>query len=901
MYHLPFRIRRRFVRSILPVLAVALLCLLSHAAPGQTATPERSSVLRATLANGLQVVLVPNRLAPVVTTVVTYKVGADETPAGFPGMAHAEEHMMFRGSPGLSGDALAYLSASMGGNFDAQTRQNVTQYYFTVPAENLDVALHIEAIRMGDVLNSAKDWQQERKAIEQEVAQDISSPGYLLYQHLRSAMFAGTSYAHDALGTRPSFEKTTSAMLKAFHASWYAPNNAVLVVTGDLDPGATLTKVKTLFGGLKARKLPPRPSVALEPLTAQAFSLDSDLPYGLAVLAFRMPGNDSPDRYSAQILADVLNSQRGRLYDLVPKGTALDTGFSIETLPHAGLGYATLAYPAGGNAADLHKALRSVIGEIARTGVSADLVEAAKRQERANLEFQKTSISQLASVWSEAVAVDGETSPAAELAGLEKVTVADVNRVARQYLDPDRAITATLTPRGAGKPVAGKGFGGREAISLGNSKPAALPAWATRALRRLAVPKSTVHPTVSTLANGIRLIVQPESISDTVSVYGHILNRPELQVPAGKDGLSQVLDGLLGYGSQTLDRVAFQKALDDIGASASAGTDFSLQVLADKFERGTALLADNELHPRLPAPAFKVVKQQVTQKVVGRRQSPDYLSMRALRNALFPEGDPERREARRETVATVTLDDVRAYYKAAFRPDLATIVVIGNVTPARARAVIEKYFGAWKASGKKPDTELQPVALSAPSTTAVPDASRVQTQVTLAETLGLNRSNPDYYALQLGNYVLGGAFYSTRLYRDLRKDTGLVYFVGTGLQLGRTRGIYSVQYACDPQNVPKAHQIIVRDIRDMQTTPVTAGELRQAKAQLLREIPLSEADVDGIARGLLQRVRLGLPLDEPTVSARHYLKLKADDVRAAFAKWIRLDGFALVTLGPAPG
>ena len=178
-----------------------------------------------------------------------------------------------------------------------------------------------------------------------------------------------------------------------------------------------------------------------------------------------------------------------------------------------------------------------------------------------------------------------------------------------------------------------------------------------------------------------------------------------------------------------------------------------------------------------------------------------YLSGRSLHAALFPKHDPTLREPLPETVNAIGMKDLRNYYKAVFRPDLTTIVVIGKVTPQRARTVIEKYFGAWSATGPTPTTVLPAVPLNAPAISAVPDASRVQDRVTLAETLGLTRLSPDYYALELGNNVLGGAFYASRLSRDIRKDAGLVYYVESQFQFSRTRGIYFVQYACDPQNV----------------------------------------------------------------------------------------------------
>ncbi len=864
------------------------------------AAAEEKGVLRATLDNGLRVIIVRNDLAPVVSTAVNYLVGANETPPGFPGMAHAQEHMMFRGSPGLTLEQLANIGSVMGGNFNADTRQAVTQYLFTVPAEDLDVALNIEATRMRDVLDDDKAWNQERGAIEQEVAQDLSNPRYVVFTKLREAMFAGTPYAHDALGTRQSFQRTTGAMLKAFYDKWYAPNNAILIVVGDLDPPSVLPKIKELFGSIPRKALPRRPAVKLRPMKAQSLALKSDLPYGLQMIAFRMPGLDDPDYAAAEVLADVLQSQRGELYSLVPAGKAFYTGFALDSEAKAGLGYAVAAFPADGDAKTLEGEMRAILARIVKQGVPADLVTAAKRQERRQAEEQKTSIEGLATVWSEAVAVDGLTSPDEDLARIDRVTVEDVNRAARKYLDLKHAVVAVLTPQGAGKPVASKGFGGQESIALGEAKPTKLPPWAEAALSRLSVPASTVHPVMSRLPNGITLLVQPEDVSDTVAVYGNIRARAELQVPKGKEGLSEVLDELFSYGSEKLDRVAFQRALDEIGAEEQAGTDFSLQVLAEHFERGVELLAENELHPALPTEAFQVVRRQVAQTVAGRLQSPSYLAGHALRAAIFPAGDPTLRQAIPATVESVTLQDVRDYHRAAFRPDLATIVVIGRITPERARAAIEKYFGQWQASGPAPATDLPPVPPSRASATAVPDASRVQDRVTLAETLGITRNNPDYYALKLGNNVLGGSFYASRLTRDLRMESGLVYGVDSYFAMSKTRGIYLVQYACDPQNVSRVQGIVAQELEAMQKSPVSADELQNAKALLIRKIPLDEASVRSIAHGLIERVKLGLPLEEPTVAAERYLALSAAEVQAAWTKWLRPADLARVSQGPAP-
>src|SRR6185437_9874563 len=236
----------------------------------------------------------------------------------------------------------------------------------------------------------------------------------------------------------------------------------------------------------------------------------------------------------------------------------------------------------------------------------------------------------------------------------------------------------------------------------------------------------------------------------------------------------------------------------------------------------------------------------------------------------------------------------------AFRPDLTTMVIIGKVTPEHAIEVAEKYFGSWSASGPKPNTLYPPAPANAPVILNVPDASRVQDKVTLAHTLKLTRTNDDYYALELGNNVLGGAFYATRFYRDLRKNAGLVYFVSSSFQVGLTRGVYEISYACDPPNVFKARNMIARDLNEMRTNNVTDAELHQAKVLVLRKIPLSEASFDAIAGGWLSRTELNLPLDEPVRAAHLYIDMTADHVRAAFNKWIRPEDFVQVSQGPAP-
>src|SRR6202035_599869 len=222
-------------------LAIAALAILAACSQPEK-TREASNVSRATLDNGLRVVVVRDPLAPVVTVEENYLAGGAEPPPGFPGMAHAQEHMAFRGCANVTGDQIAAINAQLGGFTNADTQQNITQYFNTVPAEYLDLVLRYDAACKQDVQDSQEEWDKERGAIEQEVARDLSNPTYKFVTRLNEDLFAGTPYAHDALGTKPSFDATTGAMLRKFYKDWYAPNNAILVISGDVDAETILAK-----------------------------------------------------------------------------------------------------------------------------------------------------------------------------------------------------------------------------------------------------------------------------------------------------------------------------------------------------------------------------------------------------------------------------------------------------------------------------------------------------------------------------------------------------------------------------------------------------------------------------------------------------------------------------------
>lgn len=887
----------RYLRPASTVFFAALVA--AFLGLGTASARAETSVTRSTLPNGLRVVVVRDTLAPVVTTMLNYKVGSDEQ--WIDGLAHATEHMMFRGSSTMSGSLLNDIMSVTGGAFDADTQSTVTQYFFTVPSQYLDVALRVERSRATGLLMAPDQWKQERGAITQEVTQDNSNAFYRLFVKMQERLIGGTPYAKNGLGTVKSFAgDVNSEQLLKFYRTWYHPNNAVYVIAGNVDPQATIEQVKSLFGDVPSAKLPAREPVHLRPLKAAVYHDESDQPFTGILLGYRFPGYDSPDYAASQILSDVLSSQRSEFGAMAFTGKALGTQFFIQTFPKTAVGIAFAAVPVGTSPEATDRSMRDIFDAYRRNGVPADLVEAAKLREISQLEFNANSIQGLAEEWSEAVAVQGLSSPDDMVAHFKAVTAADVNRVLKTYMNGSTVVAAYAVPKNSGAISSGSSEMAKENNSIPPSTHEPLPSWAQAVLDNLQVPQQTLSPADMTLSNGIRLIVQPEHVTHTVVVTGQIENNEQVQTPAGKEGVADIASGLFPFGTTTYDRVAFQRELDKIAASTEAGTNFSLQVLSPDFDRGVALLADEELHPAFDPRAFAIVQQQAVGGLRGEVTSPDHLAEVAMNKGLYPPGDPLQRFATPETAGGITLQDVKDWYASAYRPDLTTIVVIGDTTPEAAKATIEKYFGGWTASGPKPNVYPPPVPANAPSAVTVPATGRVQSSVELAETVGLLRTDPDWAPLQVANAVLTGGFYSSLLYHDLREVHGYAYSVSSGLNAGKVRSAFSVEYACDPQNIVPAQAQVVAVLKQLQTQPIESDRMLRSKALLMGDIPIREASYGGVSRQLLNYATRGLPLDQNMIDARAELSTTPAQMEAAMSKYVRPDDFVRVVTGPGP-
>lgn len=888
------------------VLALVLTLVFGAGLTGQAPNAPSAAaadVLKATLHNGMRVVIIRNAIGPVVSTDVTYLVGSRDDPAGVPGMAHAQEHMMFRGTKNLSTSELGTVATALGGSFNAATTDTTTQYQFTVPAADLDAVLRIEADRMRDVLDEQSQWQNERGAIEQEVLRDENEPGADFFSAVHLIAYKGTPYGHEGVGTRASFDKLTGPQIKAFHDKWYAPNNALIVIAGDIDPARTLEAVRARFEGIPSRSVPAHAAAHLEPLARTVLDRPSTLVYPLAIVGYRFPGIQSADFLPSFVLQGVLGAARGPLRALVDTGEALDGSWiSMPYVPESQLGFATAALRPGADASRETKRLEAIAATYAEHGVPRELFESTRRRLIAEQEISRNSVSSLASDWSTTIALDGEPSIAHEQELIAKVTLADVNRVAKRYLDPKHAIVGALTPSGRGSQA-----GAPSASQQGPEKPLAaqppvthLPEWADQLVHHMSAPPAQHVPSPIKLANGLTLIVQPTTISDSVFVFGRVKTNPALQEPAGKEGVAAILGGLYDYGTQTQDRIAFQRAQDDADSEISGGDGFGLQTTSHSFGRAVALLAQNELQPRFDAPTFELARRRAAEELATALNGSSTIVNKRAASFLLPFNDPELREPTVNGVQSVSLDDVKSYYAKTMRPDVTTIVVVGNVSVDAARAAIEREFGGWKATGPVPNLDLPPLPLNRAGDVKV-SIPASQDSVMFEQIVPLARTAPQAYPLLLGNAILGGGSLGpeqSRLFRDLRQNAGLVYSIQSQLSERRSRFQLSIGFACLPSNEARISTLIDAEIERMKTEPVGDFELSLAKASIVRQAAIADSSVGAIGRSLLANASAGMPFNQAQIDAEKFLATDAHAIQEAFAAYIKPQNFVRIIEGP---
>ncbi len=879
-------------------LALALATVAGSAAHAQNG-PGDAGIFTTTLRNGLRVVVVEDRAAPVVQTSVWYGFGSLQETPGKTGLAHALEHMMFRGTPEISAGGLDDIVARLGAQMNGETNYDFTQFYFEMPADKLDVALYTDADRMQHAALRASDWAIERNAVLNEIDGDASSPFYNLLARVRAAAFPGQPAGRTPLGSREDVARATVADIARYYHEWYAPNNATLVVAGDVNHAVVFAKAERYYGSIPAKKLPPRANLNPVPSHGQTVEAEFPFPFEIIDLAYSVPGDAQSGEPAISTLSTLLENQRSPFYRaLVQSNIALGIEAEADTQLRGGLLNVFIILNPGHAADEAQAVFQNTLDSILANGYDPDLVTAAKRMTIAERLYSADSIDGIGDLAGYTYGIVGEKIHD-EDDRLAALTAADLLAATRNYLSHPTVIghlrpNASPPRQGSQKSDSAASDDFSKRIPNG---PIVEPAWIAKAVRTPTTSRSALSPVAFTLSNGVRVLVQVKTDRPTFVLRGTIDSSPAFE-PAGKEGIIRLADAVADYGSQRYPFEQRRQATDSIGAIIETGESFSAQGESRYFEKIAAILADGEAHPTFANPWLDIERSQLANSLQSEENISGVMIERAYNELLLSSDDPSLRRPTPATIASITHDDLANYTSRFWRPDLTTIAVVGNVSPQRARAALESAFGSWQAIGPKPNAHLMPLPAATKGHDYVGTAAS-QVYIRLGQP-ALARSNPDYDTFLVLNQILGGnGAFESRLWQELRQKRGLVYGVSSSVDANGDRGDLRVELNASPQRVAEAVAFVRAALQALQNVPVSPVELQDAKVRLVSDALLEEASASGQAKQLINIATYNLPLDYYRTLNERFARITAADVQRVARAYLHPDRLIEVYAGPS--
>jgi zinc protease len=878
--------------------ALLLGLCTTQAAPAQSG-PGDAGIFTTTLRNGLRVVVVEDRAAPVVQTSVWYGFGSLQETPGKTGLAHALEHMMFRGTPEISSGGLDDIVARLGAQMNGETNYDYTQFYFEMPADKLDVALAIDADRMQHASLSAAGWAIERNAVLNEIDGDASSPFFNLLSRVRAAAFPGQPAGRTPLGNRSDVAAATVADIAAYYREWYAPNNATLVIAGNVEHASAFAKAQRFFGAIPSKKLPPWSE--LNPKAAPESTVEAQFPFPFEILdlAYAIPGDTQPGEPAISTLATLLENQRSPFYRaLVQSNIALAIETDADTQLKGGLLHVFIILNPGHGSSEAASVFATTLDSVLHNGFDPDLAVAAKRLTIAERLYDADSIDGIGDLAGYTYGIVRE-SLADEDRRLAALTGDDLLAAARRYLSRP-TVVGHLSPNDS--PPKGNSEKSTSEASDDFSKrvpngPIVEPQWIAKAVETPTTERSTLAPVEFTLDNGLRVILQTKTDRPTVVIKGTIAATPAFE-PFGQEGISRLASSVADYGSAAYPFEQRRKATDEMGVFLETGQDFSATAESRDFERVVTILADGEAHPTFEDPWLSVERSQLANSLQSEGRISGVLIDRAYNRLLLASADPSLRQPTAAGISAITRADLLAYAAAYWRPDLTTISVVGDLSPERVRSALEASFGSWKAAGPKPNARLMAMPPSSSGHDYIGTEAN-QVFIRLGQP-ALSRSSQDYDTLAVLNQILGGAgAFESRLWQELRQKRGLVYSVNSSLEAGADRGDLRVELNASPMRVVEAVGIVRQELRRLQDEPVSATELQEAKVRLTSNALLDEASTSGQAQQLLDLAIYHLPLDYYRTLNERFARITAADVQRVARAYLRPESLVEVYAGPS--
>lgn len=911
------------------IVTMTFACATALAGAAQPASAVRLPELafeKYVLPNGLQVILHEDRSTPIVAVNIWYHVGSKNERPGKTGFAHLFEHMMFQGSQHHDDDYFGPLQQA-GGQLNGSTNQDRTNYWQTVPSNYLELALWMESDRMGFLLPamSQEKLDNQRDVVRNERRQSYENRPYgLAYEVLLAGMYPPEHpYSWPTIGSMADLAAASREDVADFFRRYYHPGNASLCIAGDFDPATARRLVDKYFGVLPAG--PPVAKVAPPPVAP----LEQDLRVqmtdrvGLArvYLAWRSVPLYAADDAELDVLADILaGGKTSRLYRRLVRDLqiAQDVQAAQNSREVDGSFLVIATARPGRELAELNAV---ILEEIARLQAEPP---AAEEVARAVARHESSVVRQLQSVGGFGGRADqlnlfniyaGDPGfLQQDFQRYVQVDPAGVQRVAQRYLGAKKMVLevvpgadTTLQPDPR-EPAAQARETLAQAYRESPLPPAAeIPVDEDR--RQLPAggppPGFTLPPIHHReLRNGMRVLVVENHELPGVSLnmlfpVGTSSDAPE------RTGLVDLMAAVWVEGTATRSSEQIADALADVGARLSVSADWDtsgarLFTLKRTLPAALDVFADVLQNPAFPADEFERQRDMAIGRLLQVRNEPNALANLALGAKLYgpehPYGRPEYSTER--NLRAIRRDDLEAFYRSHVRPDLATLIAVGDITADEIAGELERALGGWQAAGSPPQPAFPPLLAAGPTSITLVDKPGAAQSVITVCLVGADRKTPDYHSLTVMNAILGGQF-SSRLNMNLREDKGYTYGARTAFdwrvhQPGPFVARASVQTAVTAAALVE----FLKEIEGLLGgRPVGADELEFNKNYLTRGYPARFETPSDMAGQLETLVQFQLPDDYFNTVLPGILAVSADDVVRVARKYLDLERLAVIVVG----
>ena len=906
------------LRALNGFLCVVLLITSSGALPAQEAGEfdYREKVLD----NGLRVISLEDFSCPIVSVHLWYHVGSKDENPERQGFAHMFEHMMFRGTDRLgSTDHFDFIRRT-GGSCNAYTTFDQTVYHQSLPANQLNLALWLEAERMSMLKIDQEAFDTERKVVEEERRMGINRPYGKLMEKALPYLFPDHPYRWSTIGSIPHLRAAAVPELRKFWNTYYVPNNATLVVVG----AATHAEVQQLaernFGWIPRAPEPPRvearKSVPFEKQEITITEQNAPAP-GLALIFRGVPMNHA-DATAINLMTTILGGgESSRIYRRVvaEDQSAVMAMCGAMSLEQDGIiGAASIMMPLGGNPKKALAGMKEEIQTMQSEGVTDQELEKAKNQMLAGLVTESLTVDSKAEALGAAAVLEGDVARVnTRLERIRSVTKADIKRVANEYMNLDHAITGQVKANlfGTLGSMLGMKNDVEDAPITGKKETQAPPPGrpgVERPANRLATSpiagplKFEAESEYKTLKldNGLTILVVENHEIPYVSV--------QLGMMAGawneeKPGSAAMALSMLTKGTSNQDEQSLTEELESyaitLGGSASMdSSSVSLGCLPEQLDRGIRLLGDVVLNNTMPEEEFKKLKKQTTTGLAISSKEPSYIADLEFRRKLYGNHPYSRNVSGEvEDIAKLTVEDARKWWKTNARPDNATLVFAGDIDLATAGSLAKKYLIEWQAEGELPQQDLPPFPAKKPTHIFLVNNNGVQSEIR-AGHLSIKHDSSDYFASRVVSGYFGGAF-SSRLNETIRVEKGLTYGARGGFAAAKQAGRFTVSTFSKNATTVEAVAAIVEEVIRLRAEPPSEKELGNTVSYFTGSFPASRETSQQVASELWSYRVLGLPDDFTQQLLSAVGATTAEKCLQVAQTHVDPDSLVIVVVGPA--